>query len=80
MTANTVNLELHGGTKLSDLLAVYPWLREELPRVNKKFGLLNTPLGKIMEKKATLSKMGRRSGMSKPALLEALTTLIASHA
>lgn len=75
----TVNMELHGSTRLSDLLVSYPWLREELPRINKKFKRLNTPLGKVMEKKATLSEMGRRSGMSKQALLEALTSLIDSH-
>lgn len=75
----TVNMELHGSTKLSDLLTAYPWLREELPLVNKKFKLLNSPLGKVMEKKATLSEMGKRSGMSKQALLEALTALIRSH-
>lgn len=75
----TVNMELHGSTKLTDLLAAYPWLRNELPMVNKKFKLLNSPLGKIMEKKATLSEMGKRSGMSKAALIGALSNLIASH-
>lgn len=72
-------LELHGGTKLTDLLAVYPWLKEELPKLNKKFGKLNSPLGKIMIPKATLSEMGRRSGMSKEELLDGLNSLIAAH-
>jgi len=75
----TANLELRGSTKLSELLVTYPWLKEELPLVNKKFKKLNSPLGKIMAEKATLSEMGKRSGMSKEALLEALTNLIASH-
>lgn len=75
----TINMELHGSTKLSELLNAYPWLREELPMINKKFKKLNSPLGKVMEKRATLSEMGKRSGMSKPALIEALSTLIASH-
>lgn len=68
----TVNMELRGSTKLSDLLAAYPWLKEELPRVNEKFNLLNTPLSKIMVKKATLPEMGKRSAMNKEALPEAL--------
>lgn len=76
----TVNMELRSSTKLSDLLAAYPWLKEELPRVNEKFNLLNTPLSKIMVKKATLPEMGKRSVMNKEALPEALTSLIASHA
>lgn len=75
----TVNMELHGSTKLSDLLAAYPWLRKELPSINKKFKMLNSPFGRIMENRATLSEMGKRSGMSKSALLEALTALISSH-
>ena len=75
----TANLSLCGSTKLSDLLVAYPWLREELPKVNTKFKMLNSPLGKIMVRKATISEMGKRSGMSKQALLEALTNLIASR-
>ena len=33
-------------TKLSDLLGQYPWLKEELSKVNDKFKMLNTSMGK----------------------------------
>ena len=48
-------------TKLSDLVGRYPWLREELSKVNDKFKMLNTPMGKIMMGKATPSRRGRIS-------------------
>jgi hemerythrin HHE cation binding domain-containing protein len=46
-------------TKLSDLLSLYPWLKEELPRINEKFKMLSTPVGKIMLGKATISEMAK---------------------
>ena len=36
-------------TKLSDLLGQYPWLKEELSKVNDKFKMLNTPMDKTMK-------------------------------
>ncbi len=42
-------------TKLAELLREYPWLREEIVKVNEKFSMLNSPLGKVMEKKATIA-------------------------
>ena len=34
-------------TKLTDLLDQYPWLKEEMSKINNKFKMLNTPMGKI---------------------------------
>ena len=45
-------MEIRKETKLSDLLGQYPWLKEELSKVNDKFKMLNTPMGKIMIGKA----------------------------
>lgn len=47
-------MELTNKTKLNDLLAEYPWLKEEIVKVNDKFKLLHTPLAKVMLKKADL--------------------------
>ena len=33
-------------TKLKDILAEYPWLKDELYKVNDKFKMLGTPVGK----------------------------------
>ena len=56
-------MEITKETKLSDLLGQYPWLKEELSKVNDKFKMLNTPMGKIMMGKAIIAEMSKRSGM-----------------
>ena len=63
-------------TKLAELLREYPWLREEIVKVNDKFSMLNSPLGKIMEKKATIAEMSKKSGMDEDVLIAKITELI----
>mgnify|MGYP001017493202 CR=1 FL=1 len=66
-------------SKLSDLLAQYPWLKEELPKINEKFKMLNTPFGKIMLGKATFAEMSKKSGMDANEIIERITGLIEAH-
>ena len=66
-------------TKLAELLREYPWLREEIVKVNEKFSMLNSPLGKVMEKKVTIAEMSKKSGMDEDALIVRITELIRAH-
>ena len=66
-------------TKLSDLLVRYPWLKEELSKVNEKFKMLNTPMGKIMMGKATIAEMSKKSGMDADAIIGKISELIKAH-
>ena len=66
-------------TKLSDLLTQYPWLKEELPRVNVKFKMVSTPVGKIMLGKATIAEMAKKSGMNEEEIIVKITGLIEAH-
>ena len=66
-------------TKLSDLVGRYPWLSEELSKVNDKFKMLNTPMGKIMMGKATIDEMSKRSGMDADAIIGKICELIEAH-
>ena len=66
-------------TKLKDLLAEYPWLKDELSKVNEKFKMLNTPVGKIMLGRADIAEMSKKSGMDEAQLISKLTNLIQSH-
>ena len=63
-------------TKLAELMKEYPWLREEIAKVNDKFSMLNSPLGKIMEKKATIAEMSKKSGMDEDVKKKKITELI----
>ena len=72
-------MELTSKTKLKDLLEEYPWLKDEIIKVNDKFKLLHTPLAKVMLGKADLSMMSEKVDMDVDVLIEKLKELIASH-
>ena len=72
-------MELTKETKLADLLAEYPWLKGEMAKVNEKFKMLNTPVGKIMLGKATIAEMSKKSGMEVEAIIERIKGLINQH-
>ena len=66
-------------TKLAELFAAYPWLKDEMTKISDKFKLLNSPLGKVMLKKATISEMSKKSGMDADVIIEKLNGMIAEH-
>ncbi len=66
-------------TRLSDLIAQYPGLKEEMVKVNEKFKKLNSPVGKIMMGKATIAEMSKRSGIEMDVLIGRLNEIIENH-
>lgn len=72
-------MQITRDTRLLDLINQYPWLKDELPKINEKFKMLNTPMGKIMMGKATIVEMSRKSGMDADTLIRKLQQLIGSH-
>lgn len=70
---------INGDTRLQDLLTSHPWLKQELPKVNGKFAMLNSPLARVMIPKATVGMMSERSGMGMDELISAIETLIREH-
>ena len=72
-------MQITRDTRLLDLINQYPWLKNELPKINEKFKMLNTPMGKIMMGKATIVEMSKKSGMDADTLIRKLQQLIGSH-
>ncbi len=66
-------------TKLKDILAKYPWLKDELYKANDKFKMLGTPVGKVMLGKADILEMSKRSGMDAQEIIGKINMLIDSH-
>ena len=66
-------------TKLKDILAAYPWLAEELPKIDSRLGVINTPLGRLLLKKADVAEAAKRSGFPAEQIIEKLRELIAEH-
>lgn len=73
------DMQITRDTRLLDLINQYPWLKDELPKINEKFKMLNTPMGKIMIGKATIVEMSKKSGMDADTLIRKLQQLIGSH-
>lgn len=72
-------VEITPDTKLMDLIKKYPFLKDELPKTNKKFKLLKTPMAKVLMRKADIAEMSRRSGISADELVQILNKMIESH-
>lgn len=72
-------MEITKDTKLKDLISTYPWLKDEVAKVNDKFKLLNTPVGKVMLGKATITEMSKKSGMDADVLISRISDLIKAH-
>ena len=72
-------MEITKETRLADLIAQYPWLKEEMAKVNEKFKMLNSPIGKIMMGKATIAEMSKKSGMEVEAIIGKIKELISKH-
>ena len=66
-------------TKLKDLLKRYPQLKEDLPSINPKFAMLQTPIAKVMLPMATLKTMSERADMPLDELMTRLAALISSY-
>lgn len=66
-------------TKLADILKEYPWMKDEMTKVSDKFKMLNTPVGKIMLKKATIAEMSKKSGIDEEKIIAKLSAMIEAH-
>lgn len=73
------DMEITKDTKLKDLISTYPWLKDEMAKLNDKFKMLNTPVGKVMLGKATMTEMSKKSGMDADALISGILDLIKAH-
>ena len=69
-------MELNRDTKLKDIVSAYPSLKTRLAEINPKFSLLNSPIGKVMIGKVTISDMSQRSGMDMNSLIDGIWKLI----
>ena len=69
-------MEINGQTKLADILAEYPFTKTGMVEINGKFKMLQTPMGKMMAKKATVADMSERSGMPVDELAAAIAVKV----
>ena len=66
-------------TKLKDIMQEYPWLLYELIKVEPKFKLAKTPVGKMLLKSATITDLSKRAGMPEDELIENFEKFVKEH-
>ena len=69
-------IEITSDTRLKDLFEVYPHLKKELAVRYPSFKMLNTPLGKLILKKATVRTAAERSGLGEERFIQLLKDCI----
>ncbi len=66
-------------TKLTEILKKYPWLPDELVKIDGRFSVVNSPIGKMLIKNATIADLCKKAGISSEDALKKLDELIASR-
>ena len=66
-------------TMLKDIQAAYPWLIDEAIRLDDRFKLLNSPLGRLLLKKATVADASRYTGFPTDQIIAEITKMIDQH-
>ncbi len=72
-------MEINRNTKLNNILAEYPWLPDELIKLDSRFKIIKTPIGKMMLKNATIADAVQKTGLQEEVLITELKKIIASH-
>ena len=72
-------MEINERTKLKDILAAYPWLPEALIQMDGRFRIINSPIGKLLIRTATVGDAAQKAGYPVNQVLDELQKLIAKH-
>ena len=67
-------------TRLIRIFEAYPWLSELLPRLDKRFAVMNSAIGRILMEKNSVKDLSRIAGLSPEKLLDWLRCEIEKHA
>ncbi len=71
--------EINENTRLKDILAAYPWLPEELIKIDGRFRIINNPIGKMLIRTASVKDAAQKAGYPVDRVLEELKQLLAKH-
>lgn len=63
-------------TKIIDILELYPWLRDVLPKLDSKFSVMNTFPGKLMIRKMTIRDAAKKAGVTPEKAITRINKII----
>lgn len=64
-------------TKIKEILDTYPMLRELLPKIDKRFAVINTPPGRLMLRNATVRDVAKKGNVTPEKILNELRKILA---
>lgn len=70
---------IDGNTKLKDILAAYPYLEEEAIKIDDRFKIIHSPIGKMLLKKATVQDLSDKAGLDVQVIVDQIRTIIEEH-
>lgn len=69
-------MEFTKSTKLTDILKAYPDLPEKLTKVDERFKVLTTPIGKMMIKGKTIEDASKMVNLPTEELIKQLKEIV----
>ena len=69
-------MTINKDTKLDELIARFPWLKEEAIKLDDRAKVVNTPVGKVLLKKYTIEDVSKRTGAPVNEILKRIETLV----
>lgn len=66
-------------TKVMDVLKEYPWLEDEVIKIDEKLAIIKTPFGKMMAKKYTLGDLCKMGNVDFDEAKKMLDEMIEKH-
>ncbi len=73
------NNKIEASTKLKDILEEYPWLLEEAIKLDERFKMVNSPLGRTMLKKATIKDLAKLGKLNVEDVVNEISKMIDNH-
>ena len=73
------DFNISAATKAMDLLKQYPWLKDELVKMNSAFKAIDNPVTKALLKNATLKDVASKLNVNEAEVLKTVTDLIKNH-
>ena len=72
-------MEITAETRVADVIKEYPWLIDEAIRMDSRFGILKTPIGKMLIGRATVADGCKKVGCTVEEAIAKVQEMIANH-
>lgn len=72
-------MEFNSDTKLTDILKEYPWLPDELEKLDGRSKIIKTPVGKMMIRNMSIADVSKKINFPENDIINQLKQMIADH-